>query len=237
MVGPTLDQQSEFWDHWNHHLRTSGVDDPFMQAQLRFALSLARDGDPGQRILDVGCGTGWLGGSLAPWGKVTGVDLSPKAIEVAQATWPGVRFVAGDFEAIDPGEEFDLVVSADVIAHVADQPAFIQKVGGLMRPGGLFLLMTQNRTVWNHSRSLSAQDPGQLRDWPRLASLRRWLADDFSVERVTSIVPGGNTGVFRLVNNHYLVDAARAVGAEDAWVRAREGARIGRELVIIARRR
>ena len=235
---PTLQEQEAFWDDWNQRLRTSGVNDPFMQAQLRQAVPLVQAAGPAPRILDVGCGTGWLGGSLAPYGTVTGVDLSTKAIEVARATWPDVRFMAGDFDAIDPGETFDLVVSADVIAHVADQPGFIGKVAELTRPGGVFLLMTQNRAVWKRMRSVSAQGQGQLRDWPRRSALQRWLKDaHFTVERVTSIVPGGNKGVYRLVNNHYLADLARVMGAEERWVRGRERALIGRELVFVARRR
>ena len=43
---------------------------------------------------------------------------------------------------------FDLVVSADVISHVGDQQAFVDRVTALLRPGGTFLLMTQNGPVW-----------------------------------------------------------------------------------------
>ena len=48
------------------------------------------------KILDFGCGMGWLSNSLSKLGKVTGIDLSPKGIERAKRQYPAVTFVAGD---------------------------------------------------------------------------------------------------------------------------------------------
>ena len=73
------------------------------------------------RILDFGCGTGWLGASLTSFGDVTGIDLSPAAIEHGRKSSPSVHLIAGSFTDEALVGPFDLIISSDVIAHVSDQ--------------------------------------------------------------------------------------------------------------------
>ena len=96
------------------------------------------------RILDFGCGTGWLGASLTSFGDVTGIDLSPAAIEHGRQEFPDVHLIAGSFTDEALVEPFDLIISSGVIAHVSDQQEYIPRAADLLRPGGIFLLMTQN---------------------------------------------------------------------------------------------
>ena len=49
------------------------------------------------RVLEVGCGTGWLTEVLCDLGSVTAIDLSPRAIEIAQARGTDAKMIAGDF--------------------------------------------------------------------------------------------------------------------------------------------
>src|SRR5690349_10636603 len=94
---PSLTTQEEFWDGWNREWRFGELD-AFMNRQRDVAVSLAeqkhlRDA----RILDVGCGTGWLANALLPFGTAYGTDLSPDAIREGAARHPGVRLLCGDF--------------------------------------------------------------------------------------------------------------------------------------------
>lgn len=231
--------QRAFCDRWNIEHRAGDLDG-FMARQLEQAVSaLDRMGGVDQplRVLEVGCGTGWLSGALSTRAEVTGVDLSDAAIQVARARHPNVRFLSGDFSSLQLPAGFDLVIRADVIAHVPDQQEFVHRIAELLRPGGLFLLMTQNGFVWRRSSYLAPQQPGQIRNWPSLAAVRELLNGSFEVIRVGSIAPGGDQGVLRILNARELHGLARRLRFGAAWTQVLERARVGRELVVLARRR
>jgi 2-polyprenyl-6-hydroxyphenyl methylase/3-demethylubiquinone-9 3-methyltransferase len=108
----------------------------------------------GLRVLDVGCGGGLISEPLARMGaQVTGLDPSPETIEVARRHAAGqdldIDYRAGRVEELTPAESeaFDAVVCLEVVEHVPDPAAFIAACAGLLRPGGLMLLSTLNRTL------------------------------------------------------------------------------------------
>jgi trans-aconitate 2-methyltransferase len=99
----------------------------------------------GDRVLDVGCGSGDFTASLvppvAPDGTVVGIDVSPSQIDHAQAHHPGARFQVGraqDVGRLFPSASFDLVVSVATLHWVpdADQPAVLAGVASVLRTGG-----------------------------------------------------------------------------------------------------
>lgn len=234
--GPTLDAQRAFWDRWNDHHRTT-VDD-FMARQRDVAVEVAtRENLRDARILDVGCGTGWLGSALLPFGRVTGTDLSTAAIAEGRRRHPDLDLISGDFLILDLDGKFDMVVSADVIGHVYARPTFVARVAELLRPGGVFLLMTQNPFVWNRSSILRPVGEGQIRNWPSLRVLRGLLSKDFDIVAITTLVPGGDRGVLWWVTNRYVFGAMRRLVGRQRWTRLLERVRLGRELVVLARRR
>ena len=104
-----------------------------------------------RRILDVGCGTGYLLGRLAaraPQAEVlAGIDAAPAMIEVARAAAADdrLRFVVGTAERLPwPAATFDLVVSTTSFDHWADQRAGLAR----MRPGaGAWRLPCPGRPV------------------------------------------------------------------------------------------
>jgi 2-polyprenyl-6-hydroxyphenyl methylase/3-demethylubiquinone-9 3-methyltransferase len=104
----------------------------------------------GRHALDVGCGAGLLSEPLARLGAaVTGVDAAAENIGVARLHAEGQRLAIdyrhGGIESL--GEErFDLIVSMEVIEHVADPAGFIGGIARVLAPGGLVLLSTPNRT-------------------------------------------------------------------------------------------
>jgi len=99
-------------------------------------------------ILDVGCGAGWLDPSLKQFGVVTATDLSADVLARVRTRIPQVNYIAGDFMKLPfEASSFDVAVSLEVLAHVADQTAFVAKINSLLRPGGWLMLATQNRSV------------------------------------------------------------------------------------------
>lgn len=234
---PSTDAQRAFWDDWNTSHRAEGLDD-FMRRQSEVLLRWAATIGERPRLLEVGCGTGWLTKIAVTrlGAEATGIDLSPAAIELARVACPEAEFVCGNFSATGLQGPFDVVVSADVIGHVPDHGEFIENVASLLRPGGILVLMTQNPFVWNRSSYLTPRGEGQLRNWPSLRELRRMLSTNFRILEVTSIVPGGDRGVLRLVNHRFLAGALRRLIGRRRATRLYERVLLGRELVVIAQR-
>lgn len=130
---------------------------PVRLGYIRGAIDRHWDGDDtsfsplaGKTALDVGCGAGLLSEPLARLGAaVTGLDAAPENIAAAQAhaTLSGlsIDYRAGSVERL-AGERFDLVVSLEVIEHVASPAEFVRGLAGALAPGGLMILSTPNRT-------------------------------------------------------------------------------------------
>ncbi|WP_271169175.1 bifunctional 2-polyprenyl-6-hydroxyphenol methylase/3-demethylubiquinol 3-O-methyltransferase UbiG [Hansschlegelia plantiphila] len=124
----------------------------------RFSLD-ARSMRPleGLRVLDVGCGAGVLSEPLARLGaEVTGIDPAPELVAVAerhardQALSIFYRAAAAE-TLVAEGASFDVVVASEVVEHVVDAPDFVATIGRLVRPGGLALFSTINRTLAAHA--------------------------------------------------------------------------------------
>ena len=114
------------------------------------------------RVLDVGCGTGSLLAALVAAGytRVTGVELSPYAAEIARRS-TGAEVLTGDILDLPLDVEgFDVINATEVIEHLRDPRAFFARVQALLRPGGVFLYSTGN------ARGLYARLLG--RRWPYL---------------------------------------------------------------------
>lgn len=150
---------AEWWDS-NGKLRTLHLIGPARMTFLRDAL-VRHFGGPqavmrpleGLSILDIGCGGGLVCEPLCRLGaRVTGIDPGLDNIEAAR------RHAAGQGLAIDykvarvedlaaEGRTFDAVTCLEVVEHVPDPGAFVKTCAGLVRPGGLMLLSTINRTL------------------------------------------------------------------------------------------
>jgi SAM-dependent methyltransferase len=235
--GPNYDDQRRFWNAWNtswseyeHHVVS--------RRQARVVTEwLARLGRVDLDILEVGCGSGWLAPRLSAFGRLTATDLADEVIREARRRYPGATFMAGDFMALDlPEQAFDVVVTLEVLAHVADQPAFMAKVARLLRPGGLLMMATQNRFVLERFNRVPPPAPGQLRRWVKRGELHDLAELEFDVHELFTITPIADRGVMRLVNSKRL---NRAIGTVvgGRLERLKEKAGLGWTLMLLAEAR
>lgn len=108
----------------------------------------------GIAALDVGCGGGILADSMARKGAiVTGIDLSTKALRVAQlhaleAQTPNVNYreVSAEALAAESPAAYDVVTCMEMLEHVPDPASVVQACSTLVRPGGWVFFSTLNRS-------------------------------------------------------------------------------------------
>ncbi len=238
---PTELQRENYWDAWNRTWRFVSENDAFMAAQQAMAIDVARhEHYSGARILDLGCGTGWLGNALRPFGEVWGVDLAASAIEEGKRRYRDLHLAFDDFMSAPLPGSFDLVVSADSFSQMADHAACARRIAELMKPDGILLLMTMNRWVWKHRSRLvplKGVPNANVLDWPSLAQMRDWLRPYFTIVRITSLDPGGDRGVLWWVENRWVRGGMGKVLGKARWRSVLESLRLGRELVIVARKK
>jgi len=107
----------------------------------------------GLRILDIGCGGGLLSEPMARLGaEVVGADAAERNIPVARlhAEQSGLKidYRHTSAEALAAaGEEFDAVLNMEVVEHVADPEAYLAACHALLRPGGIHICSTINRSA------------------------------------------------------------------------------------------
>lgn len=119
---------------------------------LRLEWINARAPLAGKNVVDIGCGGGILAESMARKGaKVTGIDLSEKALKVADlhSLESGVQvryelIAAEQLAAREPGS-FDVVTCMEMLEHVPDPAAVVQACATLVKPGGHVFFSTINR--------------------------------------------------------------------------------------------
>ncbi|MEM7270772.1 MAG: bifunctional 2-polyprenyl-6-hydroxyphenol methylase/3-demethylubiquinol 3-O-methyltransferase UbiG [Pseudomonadota bacterium] len=150
---------AEWWDPSGkfrplHAMNPCRLDYLLDQTAAQFGLSRkGRRWLEGVKTVDVGCGGGLLCEPLARLGAdVTGLDAAAGNIDVAKAHAVQMGLTI-DYQAktsaslVAEGATFDLVLAMEIVEHVADLPTFLGELSALVRPGGLLVMSTLNRTA------------------------------------------------------------------------------------------
>jgi 2-polyprenyl-6-hydroxyphenyl methylase/3-demethylubiquinone-9 3-methyltransferase len=157
----------------------------------------------GLTLLDIGCGGGLLSEPMARMGfHVLGADASEKNVRIA-AAHAAASGLALDYRAVTAealaaeGASFDVILNMEVVEHVADLGGFLESCASLLKPGGLMLVATLNRTLKSLALAKIGAEyvlrwlPAGTHDWNRFvkpADLQRLLED-------TGLVVTGLQGV------------------------------------------
>ncbi len=103
------------------------------------------------RVLDIGCGAGFLANELARNGlKVTGIDASKRSLDVARRHdgTGTVTYLFGDALNLEFGDQgFEVVCAMDFLEHVEDPARVLSETARVLVPGGLFFFHTFNRNI------------------------------------------------------------------------------------------
>lgn len=136
-------------------------------------------GDASPTLLDVGCGAGLVAEPLAQNGfNVTGLDASAELVEAARAhaasTNVAVTYTHGSVEELAAAKKkYNCVLALEILEHVNAPRAFIQNCAKLIKPGGLLILSTLNRTAKSFALGVVAAEyllrwvPIGTHDWKK----------------------------------------------------------------------
>lgn len=177
--------------------------------------------DPaGLAALDIGCGGGLLAEELAGLGcKVTGVDPSAESLAAARAhaaeAGLAIDYRQASGEALPFADgTFDLAYCCDVLEHVDDLARVIRETARVLRPGGIYLYDTINRTAASklvmikvfQEWSWTSFMPPNLHDWSMFIKPQELEAE----LRKSGLVPRGLTGLKPRANPLRLILTLRA---------------------------
>ena len=166
---------------------------------LEYVLRQTRREDPRRtlRILDVGCGRGWLTNLATAYGTCEGIEPVAGVVEHARRMFPYIRFEAGTPESVLARPDFrpfDVVLCSEVIEHVPhpDKPAFVNQLARLLTSDGYLILTTPRGDVWDEWRRIAP--PNQpVEDWVTEQQLGQLLSDGgfchLGMERIPIEVP------------------------------------------------
>lgn len=190
---PTTADVREYWNRHIHDLEitTHPVGSPGFFAdldqyhfeKLHHLLRLVDfEGYRGRRVLEVGCGAGTDLVRFARGGaRVTGVDLSSSAIELARQNF-AQQGLEADLREAD-GEQlpfadgsFDLVYAHGVVQYTADDRALVEECRRVLKPGGRAIFQVYNRISWLNGLSKLMKVPLEHEDAP---VLRKYSAAEF----------------------------------------------------------
>lgn len=173
-------------------------------ADVHRAVADAMDAKPGERVLDLGCGTGGVAELLAATGAdVVGIDLAPGLIEIAGERAKerdlDIDYRVGDCEQLDDVEDasFDAVGSSVGIMFAPTHEATASEIARITKPGGRIALAswTPGPGVQDIFRVMAPFQPGPPPsspfDWGDEVRVRALLGDafDLSFERKTNLAP------------------------------------------------
>lgn len=142
----------------------------------------------GLALLDLGCGGGLVAEPMARLGfDVTGCDASADGVRAAEAHASGrglsLRYRIATAENLaTEGSRFDVVLALEIVEHVSDVDAFVRTAASLVKPGGLFIVATINRTLKSLALAKIGAEyvlrwvPAGTHDWNRFVRPARLIA-------------------------------------------------------------
>jgi 2-polyprenyl-3-methyl-5-hydroxy-6-metoxy-1,4-benzoquinol methylase len=216
---------SEFWKTSSRYLNAfpNGEEGTRGGVILSLLASLSEQDDWAQhppRILDAGCGRGWLTRLASMFGDAEGCEPVPEAVAIARQHFANLQF-----HALTPGQlrlqpdfaPFDVVISSEVIEHIPTdlQPEFLQDLHGCVRPGGHLILTTPRGELGASSAQL-------MENWLTEARLRELIVRaGFAPHRLIRACPTGKGLARRILRRLGMAGRADRPSAFDAMLNER----------------
>ena len=218
---------SQWWDpkgkfaplHRINPLRIQWIRDKACQ---HFGLTASPSALSGLKLLDIGCGGGLISEPMSRLGaSVTGIDAGEKNIAVASAHAEGsgasVDYRCTTAEALAAtGAQYDIVLALEIIEHVADIAQFVRESVALLKPGGLLIYSTMNRTAKSYALAIVGAEyvlrwlPVGTHDWKKFLKPSELVGElrenNIAISEMTGMVMHPLTFEWRLDRNDLSVN-------------------------------
>lgn len=152
---------AEVYDETEPHFR------PENQAKVKARLAEIRARSGGGRLLDVGCGTGFiLRLAVDIFERVDGIDITPEMLARIPDLGPKVTIQLAEAEQLPfPDNTFDVVTAYSVFDHLVDYRIALREIARVLRPGGIFYAdLIPNRQFWRMLQSIAMEERPDLAD-------------------------------------------------------------------------
>jgi SAM-dependent methyltransferase len=141
------------------------------------------------KIIDFGCGRGWLSKELSRYGNVTGIEPVFKVVKYGRKIYPGLDLQQGDLQSLSDLKA-DLIVCSEVMEHVGKigQPKYFTAFYSALEPAGFLIITTPRREAlpeW--SKYVDLDQPTE--EWLTEPELRKF-AEDAGFRMIKKIVYG-----------------------------------------------
>ncbi|MAZ72126.1 MAG: hypothetical protein CMC70_03170 [Flavobacteriaceae bacterium] len=166
--------------------------------------------------IDLGCGDGRFISFIGEFTPAEGIELSEEAVRIAQEKYPDTVFHQGNvLEFPFKQQQYDLVISQEVIEHIEDQPAYIEVAAAILKKGGYLILTTPNKKVFDHMEGGNwSQQPIEKVLTPD--ELKKLINAKFDIITYETIIFNfGNLGYFKWVNHRFFIGGAKKLGLEN----------------------
>jgi SAM-dependent methyltransferase len=196
-------------------------------------------------ILDYGCGTGWLSNLLSKYARVTGIDISEKAILSAANKYKHIRFFSFDASSKElpelKQEKFDIIVSSEVIEHVQDQKKYIDNIIQLLKPKGLLVLTTPTGEWKKQYFYKDRSEWGQpFEFWLTSKELKNLMQENLHAVHIRSFNSSGllclkSFGIFNLIGNRFILKGIKILGMQKIYYKLLDNCGFGLYLILTAK--
>ena len=173
-----VESSQEFYGRWTHLYDVVSHSTPGMQSLRRAAVD-ALDLDPGDTVVDLGCGTGpnipHLCRAVGPAGTVVGIDFTRRILERARANhdYENVEFVHGDVTDLPLDDSVDAIYASFLAGMLPEPAKTVDAWADHLRPGGtlgmLDATLSDKRLAWPLNQGVKAMVyasmPEKSHDW------------------------------------------------------------------------
>ncbi|MGB9911609.1 MAG: class I SAM-dependent methyltransferase [Microgenomates group bacterium] len=150
----------------------------------------------GEKILDAGCGTGYLLNFVCPpLVEGMGVDISSFAIKKAKKLFPKLKFFQADITNLPFKDNFfDKVFSINVFEHLKNPQKALKEIKRILKPEGIFIIGTNNRLSlsWRLFKIIYGGDPTHIFEFSK-KEFKDFVSQEFTILKVASL---GSIGRF-----------------------------------------
>jgi len=214
-----LNQQIEFYNNYWSSLNKFGSYKLKRISEIISLLDFVNKSNKNSKILDLGCGDGRCCAIWNEIGETSGIDLSTSAMKNARERYPFINFQSGNATNTSHNDNsFDIIISQEVIEHIAVQSEYIDECSRLLRGNGFLILTTPNRYYFD--RRIGGNYSNQpIENIVTARELKKKLKRKFKILKLYTIIhPSGDKGIYSITSNrlfNYFIAALKAKKLED----------------------